>query len=92
MNVAMALWGALCAAEIEIWDNHLEELLALFAAEIRSCGGQELDIEELKLHLSLYAATMGLAWLLDAPARRRSKETMAWVISRTMARATRFSR
>ena len=67
MNVAMALWGCMSAAETELWNNHLDELLAIFVAEFRSCGGPALDVEELKLHLALYAATMGLAWLLDAP-------------------------
>jgi hypothetical protein len=67
MNVAMALWGCMSAAETELWNNHLDELLALFVAEFRSCGGPALDVAELKLHLALYAATMGLAWLLDAP-------------------------
>jgi hypothetical protein len=68
MNVAMALWGSLSAAEIELWDCHFEELLALFVAEFRSCGSPALDVEELKLHLWLYIALMGLAWLLDVPA------------------------
>jgi Phosphotransferase enzyme family len=67
MNVAMALWGALSGAEPDLWDGHLDALLALFAAEFRSCGGSTLDVEELKLHLHLYAAMMGLAWLMDAP-------------------------
>jgi len=68
MNVAMALWGSLSAADIELWDCHFEELLALFVAEFRHCGGPALDVEELKLHLWLYIALMGLAWLLDVPA------------------------
>ena len=69
MNVAMSLWGALCAAEIDLWDHHFNELLALFVAVFRRCGGPLLEVEELKLHLHLYIAMMGLAWLLDAPAR-----------------------
>ncbi len=67
MNVAMALWGCLSAAETDLWNNHLDELLDLFTVEFRNCGGPALDIEELKLHILLYAGTMGLAWLLDAP-------------------------
>jgi hypothetical protein len=46
-----------------------DALLALFVAEFHSCGGPVLDIEELTLHLHLYIMMMGLAWLLDAPAR-----------------------
>lgn len=73
MNVAMALWGSLSAAEIELWDDHLEELLALFAAEFRHCGSPALDVDELKLHMWLYIALMGLAWLLDVPALVQSQ-------------------
>lgn len=69
MNVAYALWGCLSGAGLEIWDDHLDELLALFACELQERGGPRLEVAELKLHLDLYVATMGLAWLLDAPAR-----------------------
>jgi hypothetical protein len=68
MNIAMALWGAMSAAETELWDRHLDELLALFDREFRACGGPPLDLAELQLHLDLYIALMGLAWLLDVPA------------------------
>jgi hypothetical protein len=68
MNVAMALWGALSGAETELWDNHFERLLVLFLDELRSCGGPALQVEDVKLHLHLYVAVMGLAWLMDAPA------------------------
>jgi len=67
MNLAMALWGCLSAAETAIWDNHLEELLQLFTTRFEDSGGPALDARELKLHLLLYAGRMGLAWLLDAP-------------------------
>ena len=68
MNVAYALWGSLCGASLEIWDSHLHELLALFAAELHAHGGPRLDVAELELHLHLYVATMGLATLIEAPA------------------------
>jgi hypothetical protein len=68
MNMAMALWGALSAAETELWDCHLDGLLALFDREFQTCGGPALDLEALQLHLDLYIALMGLAWLLDVPA------------------------
>ena len=67
MNVAMALWGSLSGAETELLNNHLDALLALFVAEFRSCGGPTVDVQELKFHLDLYIAMMGLAWLMDAP-------------------------
>jgi hypothetical protein len=68
MNVAYALWGSLCGAGLDIWDNHLEELLALFTAELHAHGGPRLDVAELELHLDFYVATMGLATLIEAPA------------------------
>jgi hypothetical protein len=67
MNVAMALWGSLSAAETSLWDDHLDGLLALFVAEYHASGGPLIDVRELKLHVELYVALMGLAWLLDAP-------------------------
>jgi len=67
MNVAMAIWGCLSAAETGIWDHHLDELLALFVHEFQSCGGPTLDVAELKEHLTIYTAMMGLNWMLDVP-------------------------
>jgi hypothetical protein len=67
MSVALALYGSLSGAEPEIWDDPLDELLALFAAQYRAAGGPDLEPAELKLHLQLMTALMGLAWLLDAP-------------------------
>lgn len=69
MNVAYALWGSLSGASLEVWDRHLQEFLELFAGEFHAHGGPRLDVEELKLNLQLYIATMGLAWMLEAPAR-----------------------
>ena len=67
MNVAMAIWGCLSAAEPFIWTDHLDELLALFVTEFESCGGPAIDIGVLERHLAIYVAMMGLAWMLDAP-------------------------
>ncbi len=67
MNVAAALYGALSGAEAELWDDHLDALLALFATEYRDSGGPCLDIPELKLHVQLFTALMGLAYIMDAP-------------------------
>ena len=67
MNVAMAIWGCLSAAETEIWDDHLDELLQLFAAEFERAGGPALEVAELKLNIALFVAMLGLAWLMDAP-------------------------
>jgi len=68
MNIAMSLWGALSGAEISLWDEHFDALLELFAAQFRECGGPPIDTDELRLHLWLYVALMGLTWMLDVPA------------------------
>lgn len=67
MNVAYSLWGGLCGAGLEIWDNHLGELLDLFIDELHAHGGPRLDKAELTLHLNLYTAMIGLAGLINVP-------------------------
>ncbi len=67
MNVATALWGGLCAASLEIWDRHLDELLALFCSELAARGGPRLDAAELGLYLDLSVAMLGLALMMDVP-------------------------
>lgn len=69
LNLAYPLWGCLCAAPLDVWDRHLDELLALFTSELHKHGGPLLDSAELRLHLQLYVATMGLAGMLIAPER-----------------------
>ena len=71
MNVAMAIWGALCAAETTLWDEHFDDLLQTFADEVRRSGGARLDPAELRRQVLLYAAVMGITWLLDVPDRLR---------------------
>lgn len=67
MNVALALFGSLVAGERDMWDRHIDELLAFFAAEYHRSGGPLLEVAELRLRLNLVACMMGLAWLMDAP-------------------------
>lgn len=67
MNVAMALWGSLCSAETQMWDEHLDDLLKHFVTEYTDAGGPELDPVTLRTQLMLYVAVMGVAWLLDTP-------------------------
>ena len=67
MNLAMALWGCLSGAELDIWDQHLDALLMLFCTEFRNSGGADLNLDQLKFHLTVYVAMMGLAWMLDVP-------------------------
>jgi hypothetical protein len=64
----MAIWGAMSGAETELWDVHLDELLQLFVTEVHRRGGPHLDPARLRRHTLLYAAAMGVAWLLDVPA------------------------
>ncbi|WP_083066338.1 hypothetical protein [Mycobacterium arosiense] len=73
MNLGMALWGAMSGAENELWETHLDDLLELFVAEFHRYGGPRLEPDRLRRHTLLYAAVMGVAWLLDVPAliRRR---------------------
>jgi hypothetical protein len=62
-----ALWGGLSAAHHDIWDHHLEELLALFCAEYAAGGGPAITVEELTFHLRLHLAAMGVARMLAFP-------------------------
>ncbi|MGV0713794.1 hypothetical protein ABQE93_00185 [Mycolicibacterium sp. XJ662] len=68
MNLAMVLWGAMCSAETDIWNQHFDALLDHFLGEFRSAGGPLLQVGTVKRQLLLYVAVMGLAWLLDVPA------------------------
>lgn len=68
MNVATGLWGGLCGASWELWDRHLDELLVLFIGELRARGGPTLERSELRLHLDLTTALLGLALMMDVPA------------------------
>jgi hypothetical protein len=73
MNLGMALWGAMSGAETEMWEVHLDDLLAVFVTEYARHGGPQLDPARLRRHTLLYAATMGVAWLLDVPALIRKR-------------------
>jgi hypothetical protein len=68
MNLAMAIWGSLCGAETELWDNHLDPLLVMFCDEVSDSGGPRLDAAMLRRQLVLYATLMCVNWLLDVPA------------------------
>lgn len=67
ITLGSALWGALSAAHHDIWDHHLEELLALFVAEYAQAGGPHLTVEVLEEHLMVHIATMGTARVLAFP-------------------------
>ena len=68
ITLGSALWGALSAAHHDIWDRHLDELLALFISVYRSEGGPSITVEELEFHLSLHMAMMGVSRMLPLPA------------------------
>jgi hypothetical protein len=73
LNLAMAIWGAMSGAETTMWDNHFDELIALFCREAGAAGGPALDPDELERQVVLYAVLMGITWLLDVPALLRVK-------------------
>lgn len=72
MNVAMALWGSLSAAETSLWDSGITDLVGVFVDEYAAAGGPGLDPEELIRQLLRYATVMGVSWLLGAPGRLRA--------------------
>jgi len=53
MPVTRAIWGCLGACELDLLDQHLDELLDLFIAEYAQAGGPTLDRRELEQHLDL---------------------------------------
>lgn len=73
MNLAMAVWGCLSGAETTMWVEHLDELLQLMCAEVRTSGGPELDPAVLAAHLQVYVTLMGITWLLHVPVLVRQK-------------------
>ncbi|OBB94804.1 hypothetical protein A5782_08620 [Mycobacterium sp. 852002-40037_SCH5390672] len=77
MNLGMALWGAMSGAETVMWDAHLDDLLERFVAEFHRYGGPRMEPERLRRHTLLYAAVMGVAWLLDVPVLMRKRFSVA---------------
>jgi hypothetical protein len=68
MNMTYSLWSCLSMTTLEVWNEHLDELLALFIRTLHEEGGPRLDPAELRLHLDLTVAMLGLALMSDAPA------------------------
>ncbi|RYD90834.1 MAG: hypothetical protein EOP61_28715, partial [Sphingomonadales bacterium] len=68
ITLGSALWGALSAAHHDIWDHHLDELLALFVTVYHDEGGPQVAVEELEFHLALHMAMMGVSRMLPLPA------------------------
>lgn len=61
------LWGALSAAHHDIWDIHLDGLLTHFVTEYSANGGPVITLDELKMHLAMHMAAMGVARVLAFP-------------------------
>jgi hypothetical protein len=77
LNVAMAIWGSLSAAETTLWTNHFDEFSELFCDEMHAWGGPQLDAGELRRHVTLYTVLMGVTWLMDVPALIRTTAPQA---------------
>ena len=77
LNVAMAIWGSLSAAETDLWDRHFDELLELFCNEVHASGGSVLDPVELARQVTLYTVLMGVTWLMDVPGLIRANAPQA---------------
>ncbi|MGY1769857.1 hypothetical protein [Blastococcus sp. SYSU D00813] len=66
LSVAQAITGAISGAEPSVWGEHLDPLLSVFVEEYAASGGPLLDLDELRLHILLMAAS-GLTHSLGAP-------------------------
>ena len=67
LTFGSVLWGGLCAAHPDIWANHLDELLALFAQVYGDSGGPRIAAEALEQHLMVHMAVMGVSRVLVFP-------------------------
>ncbi|MDG2003735.1 MAG: hypothetical protein P8J20_10425 [Novosphingobium sp.] len=67
LTFGSVLWGGLSAAHHTIWEDHLDELLALFVSVYAEHGGPVITAEALEQHLMVHMATMGVARVLAFP-------------------------
>jgi hypothetical protein len=77
MNMAMAIWGAMSGAETDLWNRLFDDLVTVFCDQVHASGGPKLNSAELKRQIVLYAALMGVTWLLDVPTLIRAKAPAA---------------
>jgi hypothetical protein len=68
MSVASSFWGCIGAAEPEMHDRHLDELLDLLVAEYHHAGGPVLDRREVGQHLELLVLMSALRMTTAPPA------------------------
>ena len=67
ISVAQSVSGAISGAEPLIWNEHLDELLAVFIDEYAAHGGPRLSLDDMRLHALLITAVSGLAHSMGAP-------------------------
>ena len=67
MSVAQSISGAISGAEKSLWDDHLDEVLQVFADEYSLHGGPHLNVEEVKRHILLLLALSGISYFMSAP-------------------------
>ena len=72
LNVAMAIWGCLCGAQIQVWEQ-IDDLVAVFIEAFYRAGGRMLRREQVMAHLDLYIAHMGVRYMLDTPSYIQSR-------------------
>ena len=68
MSVAASIWGCIGAAEPELHDRYLGELLDLFVSEYARAGGPMLDRDELTQHLEMHVMLSALHMTTAPPA------------------------
>jgi hypothetical protein len=68
MNIANALFGLTCGAELDFIDAHRGALIRTVVEAYGEAGGPALDPRTLDLMNRLAIALLGLAWMMDAPA------------------------
>ncbi|MCW1430758.1 hypothetical protein [Novosphingobium sp. JCM 18896] len=68
MSVASSIWGCVGAAEPEMHDRYLDELIDLFVEEYARAGGPALDRAELALHLEMHVMMSALHMTTAPPA------------------------
>lgn len=68
MSVAASIWGCIGAAEPDLHDRHLDELLDLFVAEYARAGGPQLQSGELMQHVEMHVMMAALHMMTAPPA------------------------
>jgi hypothetical protein len=67
MNLAGALYGVVCASEVDFLDRQMPELIDTLVATYRANGGPPIAADALGMMFDLSVAVLGIAWILDAP-------------------------